>query len=95
MKNLKVISTAAIPIINFTVDTSVKMYEECMDDEDFKRLNSCSNPGLIDVDLTVQTRKEELGPEHLGLISTKKLRSWLEEYEKLQEIVIILKHYLT
>lgn len=77
ISNIKVIKSATIPIIKFTIDNNIQ----------------CESPlphtTPVQFDLTVQTTDPTR--LHLGILSTRQTEEWLREIPTLQTMAIIIK----
>ena len=72
------------------IDTEKPVEELYIPEEYREKLNRpTQNPGLIHVDLTIETKN------HLGIISTEAINGWLEEIPTLRTIVVLLKSHLS
>lgn len=87
---LKCIKTAAIPVIKMTIDTSIYFLDPSIGEAYFE-LNREHNSGVINADITVETRNKLEECSHLGLISTNAINKWISEISSLHSIVIVMK----
>lgn len=73
---IKVISTASIPIIKLTIDTSICFLNPSYG-EVFQNLNRPHFSGPVEADITIETVNKLSQCSHLGLISTAAINEWL------------------
>lgn len=87
--------------MKFRINTNAQFYSQ--EPEIFYHLNrEIILGGTVQVDLTIETKNyaEEQAylskplPMHLGVKSTDQINRWLDEFETLRPILLILKHQL-
>lgn len=88
--HIKLIKTAAIPLIKLTIDTSVPFLDVNYGSV-YYTLNRKHFSGPIEADITIQTVNKLAECTHLGLISTEAINKWLADISCLHEIVIVMK----
>ena len=85
-----------MPLIKLTIDTDIPANETFFSEEFKKSLNRpIHKGGKVCADLTIETKNEDDSTNHLGIISTMTINSWLEEIPTLRSVILILKYHLT
>lgn len=97
VSSVKVIKTAAIPIIKLAINTKVEVEEEFFNEEYREWLNrEIENSGQVHADLTIEIIEEEKegcpSSTHLGIVSTQQINQWMEQIGTLRTIIIMLKY---
>ena len=88
--DIKVIKTAAIPIIKLTIDTSLIFLSS-----EYTSLNRPHNSGKIQADITIETPATDNQSSHLGIRTTSAITVWLCQIKSLHTIIIIMKSFFT
>lgn len=80
VSKVKVIKTAAIPIIKLVINTEIDVTQQFFTEEYQEILNrKIENGGEVHADLTIETTEEQSeASTHLGIISTNQINKWIE-----------------
>jgi len=87
---IRLIKTAAVPVMKLTIDTSLTFISQ-----DFCALNRPHNCGPIQADITIETSLNENQSSHLGILTTSAISQWLNHLRPLHTIVILMKEFFT
>lgn len=77
-----------------TINTEIQFLDSSIGEMYFE-LNRKHNSGIINADITVETKNKSQECSHLGLISTNAINRWIGQISSLHSIIITLKEFFS